>query len=443
MGSTTKMTVSTGDKGRAEAIQESLAKAGIKVTIETVDPSAFYATIGDTKNRTDIVYTGWCPDYPSGSTFLPFVFDGRYIKDQGNSGQPVAVPRRATMKRVDEIAAMTDIKAAAAGLAAARRRDPRQGARRPGPGAALAAGARHQHRGRLRPDVLRRSARLRHGRAQEPRQERELRLDPTMTSTLLKPPVAATGAGPWQLGPRGTAPPYLREGLPRRRRPVPAHGGGRPAARRARRLVARRVRQDRHRPLPRRPAAGPARRDLRRPLARRRTRHRPRPVRPRRLRRAGLPAHRPDRHRDRRGRGHGRRDRGRLLRRPHRHRALPPDGPHHVLPLPHLHDRDDVGGQGRQPDPADDRRHRPVRLARHRPRRARPDALAQTPRVRGRRPRRRLGTLAHPEPGHPARGRRARHRVHHAHRPRHDRHGGGAQLPRRRACARPPRPGAR
>ncbi|MCX4672316.1 ABC transporter substrate-binding protein [Streptomyces sp. NBC_01381] len=107
-GFSTKMTVSNGDKGRAEAIQQSLAKAGIKVTIETVDPSAFYATIGDTKNRTDLVYTGWCPDYPSGSTFLPFVFDGRFIKEKGNSGNHSLFRDKATMQRMDEIAAMTD-----------------------------------------------------------------------------------------------------------------------------------------------------------------------------------------------------------------------------------------------------------------------------------------------------------------------------------------------
>ncbi|MFI6768088.1 ABC transporter substrate-binding protein [Streptomyces sp. NPDC050355] len=107
-GFTTKMTVSNGDKGRAEAIQQSLAKAGIEVTIETVDPSAFYATIGDTTSRTDMVYTGWCPDYPSGSTFLPFVFDGRYIKEKGNTGNHSLFRDRPTMKRMDEIATMTD-----------------------------------------------------------------------------------------------------------------------------------------------------------------------------------------------------------------------------------------------------------------------------------------------------------------------------------------------
>ncbi|MGI5377163.1 ABC transporter substrate-binding protein [Streptomyces sp. CA-251387] len=111
-GFSTKITVSTGDKGRAEAIQQALGRVGIKVTIETVDPSAFYATIGDTTNRTDMVYTGWCPDYPSGSTFLPFVFDGRYIKEKGNSGNHSLFRDKATMKRMDEIATMTDVKRA-------------------------------------------------------------------------------------------------------------------------------------------------------------------------------------------------------------------------------------------------------------------------------------------------------------------------------------------
>ncbi|WP_267242121.1 ABC transporter substrate-binding protein [Streptomyces sp. PR69] len=107
-GFATSVTVSNGDKGVGEAIQQALGRAGIKVTIETVDPSAFYDTIGDTKNRTDLVYTGWCPDYPSGSTFLPFVFDGRYIKEKGNSGNHSLFRDKPTMQRMDEIAAMTD-----------------------------------------------------------------------------------------------------------------------------------------------------------------------------------------------------------------------------------------------------------------------------------------------------------------------------------------------
>ncbi|MFI8521802.1 ABC transporter substrate-binding protein [Streptomyces sp. NPDC085481] len=107
-GLATSITVSNGDKAIGEAVQQSLGRAGIKVTIETVDPSAFYDTIGDTRNRTDLVYTGWCPDYPSGSTFLPFVFDGRYIKEKGNSGNHSLFRDRPTMARMDEIAALTD-----------------------------------------------------------------------------------------------------------------------------------------------------------------------------------------------------------------------------------------------------------------------------------------------------------------------------------------------
>ncbi|MFF8835538.1 ABC transporter substrate-binding protein [Streptomyces sp. NPDC015130] len=107
-GVSTSVTVSTGDKAVGEAIQQSLGRAGIKVTIETVDPGAFYDTIGETKTRTDLVYTGWCPDFPSGSTFLPFVFDGRFIKEKGNSGNHSLFRDDATMKRMDEIAAMTD-----------------------------------------------------------------------------------------------------------------------------------------------------------------------------------------------------------------------------------------------------------------------------------------------------------------------------------------------
>ncbi|MEX0172709.1 ABC transporter substrate-binding protein [Streptomyces sp. LMG1-1-1.1] len=107
-GFSTRLTVSMNDKRIGEAIQESLGRAGIKVTIETVDPSAFYDTIGDTKSRTDLVYTGWCPDYPSGSTFLPFVFDGRFIKVKGNSGNHSLFKDDATMKRMDEIAALSD-----------------------------------------------------------------------------------------------------------------------------------------------------------------------------------------------------------------------------------------------------------------------------------------------------------------------------------------------
>lgn len=107
-GFKTTLTVSTGDKTRAEALQESLARVGITVRIQTVDPSVYYDTIGDTKNAPDLSMSGWCPDYPSGSTFLPFIFDGRTIKEKGNQGNYAQFRDEEVMKRMDEIAAMSD-----------------------------------------------------------------------------------------------------------------------------------------------------------------------------------------------------------------------------------------------------------------------------------------------------------------------------------------------
>ncbi|MFJ7274479.1 ABC transporter substrate-binding protein [Kitasatospora sp. NPDC098663] len=103
------LTVSLGDKTRAEAIQQSLAKAGVQVTVNTTDPSAFADTIGDTKNAPELTLNGWCPDYPSGATFLPFLFDGRTIKEKGNQGNYSQFKDQATMDRMDQIAAMTDV----------------------------------------------------------------------------------------------------------------------------------------------------------------------------------------------------------------------------------------------------------------------------------------------------------------------------------------------
>lgn len=111
-GFDTTITVSTGDKTRAEALQQSLSRVGIRLRIETVDPSVYYDTIGDTANAPDMAISGWCPDYPSAATFLPFVFDGRTIKPKGNQGNVSQFRDKAVERRMDEIAAMSDATAA-------------------------------------------------------------------------------------------------------------------------------------------------------------------------------------------------------------------------------------------------------------------------------------------------------------------------------------------
>ncbi|MGW4423382.1 ABC transporter substrate-binding protein [Streptosporangium sp. NPDC004631] len=106
------MTISTGDKALGEAAQSSLKRAGINVTLSPVDPSVYYDTLGDTAKTPDMFTYGWCPDYPSGATFLPMIFDGRTIVEKGNSGNVWQFKDEAVQAKIDEIQAMTDGEAA-------------------------------------------------------------------------------------------------------------------------------------------------------------------------------------------------------------------------------------------------------------------------------------------------------------------------------------------
>lgn len=97
----------TGDVQRAGKL---LAEAGRG---DGFDTTIYYDTIGDTAAAPDMAISGWCPDYPSAATFLPFVFDGRTIKAKGNQGNVSQFRDKAVERRMDEIAAMPDATAAA------------------------------------------------------------------------------------------------------------------------------------------------------------------------------------------------------------------------------------------------------------------------------------------------------------------------------------------
>ncbi|PQZ94800.1 peptide ABC transporter substrate-binding protein [Arthrobacter sp. MYb227] len=98
-------------KAYSESIQQSLAKAGIKVNLNVIDVSSFYEVIGTTSQQNDMAITGYCPDWASGQTFLPPILHGDSIVPKGN--QNVAQLNDPIInKRMDEIAAMTDVAAA-------------------------------------------------------------------------------------------------------------------------------------------------------------------------------------------------------------------------------------------------------------------------------------------------------------------------------------------
>ncbi|MDT0268965.1 ABC transporter substrate-binding protein [Streptomyces sp. DSM 44915] len=99
-------------QAQAEAIQQALAKVDIDVSLNVIDVSTYYETIGTPALQSDAAITGWCPDWASSaSTFLPPLFDGRNITEVGNSNL-AQINDEAVNERIDEIRAITDLAAA-------------------------------------------------------------------------------------------------------------------------------------------------------------------------------------------------------------------------------------------------------------------------------------------------------------------------------------------
>jgi peptide/nickel transport system substrate-binding protein len=97
-------------QAQAEAIQQALAKVGVTMKLNLIDPSTYYEVIGTRSQQHDAAITGWCPDWPSGATFLPPLFDGTQIYDKGNSNL-AQLNDPAVNDRIVKIAAMTDVSA--------------------------------------------------------------------------------------------------------------------------------------------------------------------------------------------------------------------------------------------------------------------------------------------------------------------------------------------
>ncbi|MER6003497.1 ABC transporter substrate-binding protein [Nonomuraea angiospora] len=95
----------------AVAIQDALKQVKIDVKINNIDTSTYYEVIGTPAQQHDAAVTGWCPDWASGATFLPPLFDGRNITAKGNANL-AQINDKGINQRIDEIAAMTDVQAA-------------------------------------------------------------------------------------------------------------------------------------------------------------------------------------------------------------------------------------------------------------------------------------------------------------------------------------------
>lgn len=91
----------------SEAIQQSLKTVGITVKINLIDASSYYQTIGTIAKQHDMAYTGWCPDWSSGSTFLPPIFASSSIYPTGNQNVS-QFSDKAVDARIAEIGKVTD-----------------------------------------------------------------------------------------------------------------------------------------------------------------------------------------------------------------------------------------------------------------------------------------------------------------------------------------------
>ncbi|NED56471.1 ABC transporter substrate-binding protein [Micromonospora aurantiaca] len=107
------LTTTSTDTGRAEAeaVQSSLARIGVRVKINSVDASVFYSTTGTPATADELVFDGWCADWPNGASFIPQKFDGRNIQPKGNRVIS-QLNDPSVNKRVDEILALTDANSA-------------------------------------------------------------------------------------------------------------------------------------------------------------------------------------------------------------------------------------------------------------------------------------------------------------------------------------------
>lgn len=88
------------------AIKDALTKAGFKVVAKPLNPATYYDAIGPVDNKFDIYWGGWAADWPTGSTAIQPLFDGRQIVDNGSNYSHLNVPE--INDAIDKANAITD-----------------------------------------------------------------------------------------------------------------------------------------------------------------------------------------------------------------------------------------------------------------------------------------------------------------------------------------------
>lgn len=96
-------------QAQAESVQQSLAEAGIDVTLNVIDAATYYEAIGTPSQQNDLAITGWCTGgWYSGAPLLTPLFHGDRITETGNSNI-AQIDDPELNARFDEVGLLTDI----------------------------------------------------------------------------------------------------------------------------------------------------------------------------------------------------------------------------------------------------------------------------------------------------------------------------------------------
>lgn len=68
----------------AAAMKDAYARIGITLKLRPIQRTQYFAIIGRPATSGDLIYSSWIADWPSGSTVIPPLFDGRQIVGEGN-----------------------------------------------------------------------------------------------------------------------------------------------------------------------------------------------------------------------------------------------------------------------------------------------------------------------------------------------------------------------
>lgn len=107
-----KLTYAYRDSGDAKDIatniQEQLKQVGIDVDLEGLPQQTAPDTLEAKDNPYDLYMKNWGADWPSGSTVLPVLYDGRQIRDEGNTNN-IFYDNEEVNEQIDKITQMTDL----------------------------------------------------------------------------------------------------------------------------------------------------------------------------------------------------------------------------------------------------------------------------------------------------------------------------------------------